>query len=68
MDLVDEAFVEEQNYISGALKGSKKKNYKLMPKGECHYCSEEIEKDKLFCNSDCATNYDKTIKHKLRNI
>lgn len=68
MDLLDEAFKEEQNYINRALKSSKKKNYKLMPKGECYYCTEEIEKDKLFCNSGCATNYDKSMKHKFRNI
>ena len=67
MDLVDEAFAEEQNYINGALKSSKNKNYKLIPNGECYYCIEEIEGEKLFCNHNCATNYDKALRYKLRN-
>ena len=67
MDLPDKAFIEEQNYIIGALKSGIKKNYKLKPVGECYYCSEEIEEEKLFCDHKCATSYDKIIKHKLRN-
>lgn len=68
MDSPDEAFKEEQNYINGALKSSKNKNYKLIPTGECYYCTEEIEGEKLFCDHNCAINYDKIIKHKFRNI
>lgn len=33
--------------------------------GSCHYCSEAVKGDKLFCGSDCAADYEyeqKTLK------
>jgi len=33
--------------------------------GSCHYCSEEVKGDKLFCGAECAADYEyeqKTLK------
>lgn len=45
------------------------KNIGRFPKlercGSCHYCSETVKGDKLFCGSDCAADYEyeqKTLK------
>lgn len=26
--------------------------------GSCHYCSEEVKGDKLFCGPECASDYE----------
>lgn len=33
--------------------------------GSCHYCSESVKGDKLFCGAECAADYEyeqKTLK------
>lgn len=33
--------------------------------GSCHYCSEKVKGDKLFCGAECAADYEyeqKTLK------
>lgn len=34
------------------------------PSGECHnpHCGEDLEGEKLFCNANCATEYEKFNK------
>jgi hypothetical protein len=31
---------------------------KLARCGQCHYCSEDVKGDKLFCSSECAADYE----------
>lgn len=62
MDFADEAQIEEFNNIRHALH-SLKKEPPLAPKGECYFCYEEIEGNKLFCNNICAEKY-----HKYKQI
>ena len=65
MDDVDKSFIEEQNFVFNAIyKATRFSSTKLEPKKECYYCGEEIEKDKLFCNSECANKYEKINKIK----
>ncbi len=36
-----------------------KPNKKLPSVGYCHHCAEKVENMKIFCDSDCAQNYDR---------
>ena len=57
MDLVDNAEKEIENHRR---KNHVKKFRKLIPLGECYFCGEEVEGEKLFCNGDHATFYSKS--------
>lgn len=35
---------------------------KLEPMGECHYCGEEVDPPRLFCDKTCAQAYDARLK------
>ncbi|CAA0365262.1 conserved hypothetical protein [Alteromonas alvinellae] len=34
----------------------------LLAKGSCHNCEEPVEDQKLFCDADCATDYEKYLR------
>lgn len=34
---------------------------KIKPEGFCHYCFEPAAPPKLFCDSDCARDYDRLV-------
>jgi hypothetical protein len=34
--------------------------------GQCHYCSEKVNGDKLFCGSECAADYE--YEQKVRKL
>jgi hypothetical protein len=34
----------------------------LTPCGECHYCGEEVDGDKLYCNGDHASRHHRQLK------
>lgn len=60
MDVIDLAESEINNYINGRIQHAKvQKGPKLVPTGECHYCFEEVGTKQLFCDSDCAKDYDR---------
>ena len=64
-DIADNSFNEEQAYIEENRRNVKTKKYaKLNPVGYCHFCFENLDDKKLFCNDKCATIYDLTSKLK----
>jgi hypothetical protein len=64
MDLVDQAFDSEQEYIEHSKYNLKKKGYvRLKPQGFCHNCFFDLENpNQLFCNSLCAKQYEISSK------
>lgn len=39
----------------------------LIPCGACHFCSEDVPGDKLFCGVDCRDDHQKVEAAKGRN-
>lgn len=69
MDIADQSDVEIQNYIANnAVNGGLKRhdNTKLHHTGFCHNlnCEQEVSSPKLFCNGDCATEFDIATRKK----
>lgn len=66
MDVADRADTEIDTYIKDRIHAERRyTGSKLYPIGECHYCFSDVEEKKLFCDSECASEYDRLIK--LRN-
>ena len=59
MDEADLAFDSEQRYLTQALAAQRMQPGRLSPAGCCHNCgnSESIG-DRLFCDADCAADWD----------
>lgn len=61
MDIADQAEQQESIQREMAIKAARNNTgTKLTHVGECHYCSEEIEAPKLFCDGFCAKRYEVT--------
>lgn len=61
MDSADTAFLEIENSIHYQIQVAKNKlsRRSLKPEGYCHYCEDEVEGKKLFCNGKCATLFER---------
>lgn len=59
VDLANERLMTEEARAIQAVTSQASKR-QINPKGSCHYCGELFEQDspKLFCDSDCATDYE----------
>jgi hypothetical protein len=66
MDEADLAFDSEQRYLTQALAAQRRRNGVLQQAtGSCHYCgSTEGIADRLFCDRDCADDWE--YEHALR--
>ncbi|MGE4240560.1 hypothetical protein [Ramlibacter sp.] len=58
-DEADLAFDSEQRHLSQALAAQRQRSSALKPVGYCHHCAEDrgID-DRLFCDSDCAADWE----------
>nr|BDD47745.1 hypothetical protein 8 [Piscirickettsiaceae bacterium] len=64
MDIADQAEQQEAMQREVAIQAARANSGpKLQHTGECHYCTEEIEPPKLFCNSHCAKRYEHSKGH-----
>jgi hypothetical protein len=67
MDVADRAESEVESYVTSQINHNKLLHgCKITPKGKCHYCEEPVEHPKLFCNGECASDYDREEKIKAR--
>jgi predicted nucleic acid binding AN1-type Zn finger protein len=58
-DEADLAFDSEQRHLTSALAAQRSRVRALKAVGCCHYCGNtEGVDDRLFCDSDCATDWD----------
>jgi hypothetical protein len=61
-DEADLAFEVEQQSLNSAIAFQLKQKPRLHPKGECHYCDTTVSAQQLFCNSDCAAEWERVDK------
>lgn len=66
MDIADRAEIEEERFITESIRRARQTTNKLVANGECHYCGEEVEKPKLFCNRDCSFDHEREEKMRTR--
>lgn len=61
MDVADEAFLETESNIAYQIQHSKyQRSFRsVKPEGYCHYCEDEVEGEKLFCNGKCAALFER---------
>ncbi len=70
-DEIDLANEQAERWLSQAL-AARSNGPKLQPRGSCHYCESEfdtLEPDaskKLFCDADCAADYEREQRLKAR--
>ena len=70
-DEIDMANEQSERWLKQALSATAKTGPKLAPMGRCHHCNEpftktdELADKKLFCDADCASDYER--ENKLRN-
>lgn len=66
-DEADIAFDTEQRHLSQALAVQRARHVRLEATGECHHCGEEGLGERLFCDADCAADweYEHTLRRKL---
>lgn len=59
----DQASFQELSHLEFTIKGIQSKcedeKRDLEPEGYCHYCGEDIESPKLFCNGEHAAIFEK---------
>lgn len=58
-DEADLAFDVEQQTINSAINAQRKQKTRLHPIGVCHYCHSTVNAVQLYCNSDCAEDWDR---------
>lgn len=59
MDVADKAEAQEAMQREAAINAARiNQGPKLQHTGLCHYCEEEVEAPKLFCDGHCAGRYE----------
>ena len=67
-DEADRAFDSEQRHLTNALAAQRSRSGVLRPVGACHHCgNDDGIADRLFCDSDCAADweYEDGLRRKL---
>lgn len=67
MDTIDNAQSTADIFLNAAIENARPKGRALLPKGECYYCEEKVDGQRLFCDLDCSEDYEK-LQRKLRNL
>lgn len=57
MDDADRADARIENVVDDALAEARRKP-RLIAAGFCHYCAETVQPGHLFCDKECASDYD----------
>ena len=66
-DEADLAFDSEQRHLMHALAAQRRRKAVLQPTGCCHNCGSEGLEQRLFCDADCAADweYQDALRRKL---
>jgi len=66
-DEADLAFDSEQRHLTHALATQRRRHVVLRPIGSCHHCGTEGIEERLFCDGDCAADweYQDSLRRKL---
>lgn len=71
-DEADLANDQAERFLSQALANHRSNTPRLAPRGRCYYCEAEFDETdpagnkKLFCDSDCAKDYEHEQRLKAR--
>jgi hypothetical protein len=67
MDEADLAFDSEQRHLTLALAAQRRRGGVLQPIGSCHHCGQDAVAGRLFCDQDCAADweYEDGVRRKL---
>lgn len=64
MDQLERSFQEEQAGIEESIRMARVTKNPYTPKGYCLSCYEDVSANKLYCDSQCASNHDTQLKLK----
>lgn len=66
-DEADLAFDSEQRHLTQALAAQRQRCSVLQPVGSCHFCGNDEAIKHLFCDADCAADweYQDALRRKL---
>jgi hypothetical protein len=66
-DEADLAFDSEQRHLTLALAAQRQRGKVLQPIGSCHHCGNDDIAGRLFCDTDCAADweYEDGLRRKL---
>lgn len=59
---------EHQELILKSQIATRKDTGNVTPTGTCHYCKESVAQPKLFCDGDCADDFDRITNPGYRRI
>lgn len=65
-DEADLAHEVEQQAITSAINALQKQKPQLHPIGVCHYCDAVVGEKQLFCDHDCADDWEKIQQQQRR--
>lgn len=67
MDDLDRAFELEDMARRVGRERARRHKAGLSPMGECHACGEELSGGKLFCDADCAQEWERQRRLRRQN-
>lgn len=59
-DPVDQADALHTLITENRIKSIRSQGREINPSGFCHFCEEPVHGNKLFCDADCSTDYERT--------
>ena len=67
-DILDVASELEEKERAAAIQAALNNVTRLPAIGFCHYCEEEVEGNKVFCDHECSADYEHLQKRSRINI
>lgn len=61
MNEADHAEKISSVFLEASIKNARSAGRALLPRGNCYFCEETVEKPKLFCDSTCAKDYERLM-------
>ena len=58
MDFIDSTLEREDRLRDLRIQAIRNAKPELQAKGKCHYCEAPVKQPKLFCNGECASEYE----------
>lgn len=65
-DLIDAACAEQERMNAQAIENIRNTTQGLKPRGDCYWCNEPMDVQKLFCDVDCANDHAHYHKNKIQ--
>jgi len=66
-DIYDQASDREEQDRNLAIEHHRKANKSLLPVGSCYFCDSAINESRIFCDKECADDWEMEQSAKKRN-